>query len=202
MSERLKEVYSRLSERYASGDIPWDDPLPPPEVLDFVSSLEVGRALDLGCGYGRASIYLATQGWAVDGVDFVEQALEVAQYRSKEAGVSVHFHLALITDLDFLNGPYNFALDVGCGHALDDEGLRLYKEQLCRLLAPGGYFMLFARMKEEAQHDDGESPSGLYEDKLLAVFEEGFTLTWAEHSETFLADGSSWPSAWFRFRRK
>ncbi len=201
MSDRLREVYSRLSDRYASGDIPWDDPLPPPEVLDFVPSLEAGRALDLGCGYGRASIYLATQGWDVDGVDFVEQAVEMAQRRSKEAGVSVRFHLASITDLDFLHGPYDFALDVGCGHALDDEGLRLYRDQLCRLLANGGYFMLFARMKE-VQHDDGESPPGLYEDNLLALFEEGFTLTWAEHSETLLADGSSWPSAWFRFRRK
>ncbi len=201
MSERLKEVHSRLSERYASGDIPWDDALPPPEVLDFVPSLEAGRALDLGCGYGRASIYLATQGWVVDGVDFVERAVEMAKQRSKEAGVSVNFHLASITDLDFLHGPYNFAIDVGCGHALDDEGLRLYKEQLYRLLAPGGYFMLFARMKK-GQHDDDEGPPGLFEDELLAIFEDGFTLTWAEHSETLLADGSSWPSAWFRFQRK
>ena len=201
MSDRLEEVYSRLSERYASGDIPWDDPSPPPEVLEFIPSLEAGRALDLGCGYGRASIYMATRGWDVDGIDFVEQAVEMARRRSKEAGVSARFHVASITDLGFLPGPYNFALDVGCGHALDDEGLSLYRAELCRLIAPGGYFMLFARMKI-TQHDDSESPPGLYEDKLLEEFDNGFTLTWAEHSETLTNDGSSWPSAWFRFQRK
>lgn len=201
MSDRLDEAYSQLSDRYASEDIPWDDPLPPPEVLDFVPSLKPGRALDLGCGYGRASIYLASQGWDVDGVDFIEQALDVARRRSIEAGVSVRFHLSSVLDLDFLNGSYDFALDVGCAHALDDEGLHLYKDQLFRLLAQGGYFMLFARMRE-AQNVDSEGPPGLDEGNLMAVFKEGFTLTWVEHSESSMADGPPWPSAWFRFRRK
>jgi 2-polyprenyl-3-methyl-5-hydroxy-6-metoxy-1,4-benzoquinol methylase len=200
MSERLKEVYAQLSERYASGDIPWDDPSPPPEVLDFIPSLKAGRALDLGCGYGRASIYLASRGWDVDGIDFVEQALETARQRSEEAGVSVRFHQSSITDLGFLDGPYQFALDVGCGHALDDEGLSLYRAELCRLIAPGGFFMIFARMKEE-HLDDSENPPGLHEEQLLAEFSEGFTLTWTEQGESTLPDESTWASGWFRFQR-
>lgn len=200
MSDRLEETYARLAERYASGEVPWDEALPPPEVMDFIPSLKPGRALDLGCGYGRASIYLATQGWDVDGVDFIEKALEEARRRSKEAGVSVRFHTGSVVDLDFLHEAYTFALDVGCGHALDDDGLHLYKDQLKRLLTPGGYFMLFARM-QDAQADDVEGPPGLEESKLMEVFDDGFTLEWVERNETVMADGPSWPSAWFRFKR-
>jgi len=200
MNEWINDVYSRLSERYASGEIPWDDSSPPPEVLEFVPSLMPGRAIDLGCGYGRASIYLAEQGWEVDGIDFVEQALAEARRRSSEAGVSVQFHRSSVTEIDFLEGPYQFALDVGCAHALDDQGLRQYKDQLFRLLEPGATFMLFARCGEE-QDDESSGPPGLDERVLLEIFEDGFRLTWVEHSETDMDDGASWPSAWYRFKR-
>jgi len=33
----------------------------------------------LGCGPGRASIYLARRGWQVDGVDFIPDAIELAR---------------------------------------------------------------------------------------------------------------------------
>ena len=62
-------------ERYASGVIPWDDDLPPPELMALVEKQPAGRALDLGCGYGRSSIYLAQHEWEVDGLDFVPQAV-------------------------------------------------------------------------------------------------------------------------------
>ena len=200
MSNRLQETHSRLSERYSTGDVPWDDTNPPPEVLEFVPSLKPGRVIDLGCGFGRASIYFASMGWEVDGVDFVELALEEARRRSEDAGVSVNYHLGTVTDLSFLEGHYDFALDVGCGHALDEEGLRSYREHLFRLLSPNAYFLLFARCAVDKEFEE-DSPAGLVEETLLAVFEEGFTLDWAERSETNMADDDSWPSAWYRFRR-
>ena len=39
-------------------------------MIAAASSLPPGRALDLGCGYGRTAILLAQHGWRVDGVDF------------------------------------------------------------------------------------------------------------------------------------
>lgn len=200
MDDHLKQVYARLLERYEQGDVPWDDPLPPPEVTQFVPTLEPGRALDLGCGYGRASLYLAAQGWDVDGVDFVEEALDEARRRSKKAGLSIKFHRASVTELDFLQGSYQFALDVGCGHALDYRGLELYRDHLSRLMAPGGIFLLFARL---ASDDDGEADEapGLDESKLLELFSRDFTLDWIQHGHTEMADDSSWDSAWYRFRR-
>jgi len=149
MDDNQRSIYERLSQRYAEGDVPWDDPLPPPEVLEHVPTLAVGRALDLGCGYGRATMFLASLGWEVDGVDFVPGAIAEAARRTEAAGLRARFHISPVTDLSYLAGPYDFVLDVGCCHNLDGPNLTLYGEHLCRLIRPDGLFLLFARMRAE-----------------------------------------------------
>jgi SAM-dependent methyltransferase len=44
-----------------------------------IETLTPGRALDLGCGAGRAAVWLAAQGWRVTAVDFSETALELGR---------------------------------------------------------------------------------------------------------------------------
>lgn len=193
----------RLERHYASGDVPWDAPLPPPEVQETVAALPPGRALDLGCGYGRAAIYLAQHGWEVDGVDFVALALEEARRRAREAGVTVVFHHHPVTDLSFLKPPYELALDIGCGHNLGTDAWQQYHGELVRLLRPGGLFLLFARLQGPGSEpgeagDDG--PGGLDEEAFLRLFGNGFQLEQAEHGETVMPD-ASWTSAWYWLRR-
>lgn len=52
----------------------------------IVEGLEVGSALDLACGEGRNSIWLARAGWDVTGIDFSGVAIEKAK---KIAGSTV-----------------------------------------------------------------------------------------------------------------
>ena len=199
MNESNDTVYERLAARYASGDVPWDDDLPPPEVLELISNLPLGKALDLGCGYGRAAIYLASEGWRVDAVDFIPQAIAEATRRAADAGEEVRFHVAKVTDLDFLTGHYDFALDVGCGHSLNDEALGRYRDQLYRLLRPEGLFLFFVRIRELGQAQEG--PTGLEEQTIMGLFANGFVLEWMARGMTETEDGPSWASAWFCFRR-
>ena len=56
-----------------------DDPVG--VLADEVGSLPPGRALDLGCGAGRAAVWLAEHGWRVTGVDYSEVALQLARER-------------------------------------------------------------------------------------------------------------------------
>lgn len=46
--------------------------------------LEPGRALDLGCGAGRAALWLADRGWRVTAVDFSEVALTIARRQGRD----------------------------------------------------------------------------------------------------------------------
>ena len=58
-------------------------------VLDALDHLAPGRALDLGCGNGRASLWLAERGWRVTAVDFSTEALRQARERAAATGVEV-----------------------------------------------------------------------------------------------------------------
>ncbi|MFF1557253.1 SAM-dependent methyltransferase [Streptomyces sp. NPDC058279] len=52
-----------------------------------VEGLTPGRALDLGCGEGGDTVWLARQGWRVTATDISGVALERARAHAKEAGV-------------------------------------------------------------------------------------------------------------------
>jgi cyclopropane fatty-acyl-phospholipid synthase-like methyltransferase len=201
MDEYQEKVYQRLKEFYATGSVPWDDVLPPPEVVEVLEGRPSGRALDLGCGFGRASIYMAGLGWEVDGVDFVAQAAATAAERAREAGVDVRFHIASVTDLGFLAGPYDFALDVGCVHALDEQGVARYQAHLKRLLSSGGRYLLYVRLQDEAGLIPDEGPKGIAEQLVLDIFSDGFELEKVEKGVTYVEGMEPWQSGWFYFRR-
>ena len=190
--------YEHLEEMYESGSVPWDETDPPPEVIDLAAKLPAGRALDLGCGYGRACIYLARLGWQVDGVDFVTQAIDGAKLRADQAGVSecINFHQSPVTQLNFLNKPYDFALDVGCAHGLIKYEFKAYHQELLRLLKPGAVFLLFAHLNKET-----EGKNWINENDLLLIFSQGFHLEKVEYGQTQVKDQDPWRSAWFWFRK-
>ena len=195
--------YDRMKERYLAGSVPWDDALPPPEVVELLPLLEPGRALDLGCGYGRAAIFMARHGWQVDGVDFIPEAIAEAAQRAKAAGVidRVQFHAGRVSELGFLHGRYDFALDVGCMHSLDEAELQNYAAGLCRLLRPGAIYLLYARLSDP-EHDSDNGPRGVPERTIKDLFAVGFELDHFIPGETVVEDQPVWSSAWFYFRRQ
>ncbi len=193
----------KFVERYAAGMIPWDDDLPPPELMALVEERTVGRALDLGCGYGRSTIYLARHGWVVDGVDFVPQAVQGAIERAAEAGVAdrIRFHVASVAELSFLDGPYDLALDIGCLHAMSETELISYHEGLLRLLPQGAIYLLFVHLWDTTD-DESDGPRWIKEETLLSLFEKGFILDHAEYGVTQVEDRPPWRSAWITFQRE
>lgn len=126
----------------------WDSDVTPPEIASTVEQFkQPGRALDLGCGTGTSSIYLAQHGWQVTGVDFSPKAIELAHDKAQQAGVNVDFHLGDVSRLDFLSKPFDLILDIGCLHGLNRESRARYAEQLRRLTRPGSKFLLFGFMR-------------------------------------------------------
>lgn len=58
-------------------------------VVDAVTGLAPGRALDLGCGEGGDAVWLARQGWEVTAVDISPTAVARAGEAAAAAGVDV-----------------------------------------------------------------------------------------------------------------
>jgi cyclopropane fatty-acyl-phospholipid synthase-like methyltransferase len=100
-----------------------------------------GRALDLGCGAGVFSVWLAQQGFEVTGLDLFAEATAMARERASAAGVELEL---VRTDL-FDYAParrFSLVFDSGCLHSLVGGNLTTYKELLLRWLEPGGDFVL------------------------------------------------------------
>lgn len=132
---------------YRLGLIIWERRVPPSDLVDLVegSSAPPGRALDLGCGTGTDSIYLAAHGWDVTGVDMVAKALSTARRRAAAAGVSPRFLEGDVTRLGDLGvgGGYSLLLDFGCFHTLPLDRRDAYVESVSQAAAPGATLLLY-----------------------------------------------------------
>lgn len=197
------DSYSRFLSRYEEERVPWDDPAPPPEIESLSTSIPPGRALDLGCGYGRTAIFLARHGWQVVGIDFIPKAIDVARERARAAGVDdrVDFYVASAAQLDFLDPPFDLAIDIGCVHSFDEEMLRAYRDELARLIPSGGLYMLFAHLRDADVLVEVDGPRGMPERLIHKTLGNLFVLEKAEYGTTQVEDQPSWNSAWFWFRR-
>ena len=193
-------TYERFIERYETKLLPWDDPLPPPEIIDWTPDLTPGRALDLGCGHGRTARFLAEHGWRVDGIDFICSAVEESRRLSRHAGVDhlTTFHQASVTNLNFLRCGYDLAIDIGCMHSFDDAQLVQYRDELCRLLRPAASFILFAHFRDEA----AERPHGIERRKLESLLAEDFFLLFFEPGTTQVEDKPAWNSGWYWYQKR
>lgn len=151
---------------------PWDTGISPPELLDFMQSHPVGRALDLGCGTGTNVITLAKIGWDATGVDFVQRSISQAKVKAARANVSdrCHFICRSVTKLDQLVPPYDLILDMGCYHGLTPSDRIIYHQLIDKCLAPQGTFLHYGMLTS-----DGASV-GVGENDLLA-FQEFLVLS-------------------------
>jgi len=126
----------------------WDRARPLPDLVEFIegeSAPAPGRALDLGCGTGTDSVYLAGRGWEVTGVDMVPRALALARRRAAAAGVSPRFLRGDVTRLRELGvgEGYTLLLDFGCFHTLPPDRREAYVRGVSEVAAPGATFLLF-----------------------------------------------------------
>lgn len=112
-------------DRYKSKTTPWDIGRPDYNLVDIVGKrpIEKCNALDLGCGSGHNSIWLAQQGFTVTGVDVSEIAVQKAKENGERARVGCTFLLLDFFEEDIPGLPFNFIFDRGCFHSYgtDDE---------------------------------------------------------------------------------
>ena len=75
-------------ERYSGDELVWTS-TPNQFLVAEAVELPAGRAVDVACGEGRNSIWLAEQGWTVTGVDFSPVGLAKAKRFADLWGVEV-----------------------------------------------------------------------------------------------------------------
>jgi tellurite methyltransferase len=123
----LNSQIEKWNERYRQG---LDDlPVPLPFFVDVVSNLAPGRALDLACGIGRHSIWLAERGWDVTAIDGSEVAIE--QLQSRGLAIQTRIEDMEAPQYQIPGGPYDLIVDTFFLH-------RPLIPRIIQALKPGG----------------------------------------------------------------
>jgi SAM-dependent methyltransferase len=143
---RWYQVVYRLA--YRLGLTVWQRPTPPDDLVALIegpSPIPPGRALDLGCGTGTDTVYLATHGWDVTAIDMVPTALAAARRNAMTAGVAPRFIEGDVTRLHDLGvgDGYTLLVDFGCFHTLPEDQRPGYVTSVSRAAAPGATLLLF-----------------------------------------------------------
>jgi SAM-dependent methyltransferase len=142
-------------EFYAGGRSRWSGQ-PNASLVEVVTGLVPGTALDLGCGQGGDAIWLAAQGWTVTATDISQTALDVAAQHAVEAGVKVTWERH---DLAVSQPEGRFDLVAASFLHSDVE---LPRERILRAaagaVAPGGTLLIVGHAPSP-EHHHGDLPS-------------------------------------------
>ncbi|MFJ8646848.1 class I SAM-dependent methyltransferase [Streptomyces sp. NPDC093546] len=146
----LPDYYYGYSDRYArvyeAGAPLWEPPEPNEALVHAleVMGVEPCSVIDLGCGEGRDSNYLAGRGFDVVGVDVARPALTKARERAAAQGVGPTFlerDICVLADLP--RQRFDLAINMGCLHMIPDSDLRsAHLKRVHELLAPDGLFLV------------------------------------------------------------
>ncbi len=191
----MQNLFRRLLFHYwYFGQPPWDTGVSPPELLEFIAAHRPGRAIDVGCGTGTNVVTLAKAGWRVTGVDFAPHAIKLARQRVAQAGVQADLSVRDATKLQGIDGPFDLAFDLGCFHTIPPDQRSKYLEQLDRILAPGGFWLMYGFLRADGAHArpglEESEISRLASQLILFSRRDGFD----DHGER--------SSAWFLFQKK
>ena len=146
------------NERYENGDLPWDTGETDEHLARLVESGRVvpGKALEVGCGTGTNSLWLARQGFDVLGLDVAPAALERANQKLAGESLSCRFGLLDFVRDDSLTASYDFVFDRGCFHIYDDDADRFqFAKQVSRVLKAGGVWFSLIGSTEGGPRDTG-----------------------------------------------
>ena len=151
-----KEIFERVYSKPKAG---WTKETPPEELVSLINSGEVTpcKSLDIGCGEGFYSIYLASKGFDVLGIDFSSKAIEYAAKNAIMADSTAGFmqmDIKSLLAMVEMGDHYGFVLEWSLLHHIHPMERKAYIDDLSRIVNRGGKYLAtcFNPESKEAQN--------------------------------------------------
>ena len=139
----LSEMYTAQfwDERYGSTQRVWSGN-PNQRLVEQVTALTPGDALDVGCGEGADAIWLAARGWRVTAVDVSTVALERAAAHAAAAGEGHRITWQPVDALTWAPAPASYDLVSAQFIHLPPPQMPGLLERLGAAVRPGGTLLV------------------------------------------------------------
>jgi len=135
-----KQIFEKTYEK--PGAV-WTNKEPPEELVELIESGKIKpcKVLDVGCGEGFYSIYLAKKGFDVTGSDISEKAIAYAKENAEKAGAKIRFIVRDLNNLSELKEKFDFVLEWAILHCIPFEQWKRHIENVSNLLNEGGKYL-------------------------------------------------------------
>lgn len=171
-----KEMKKAWEEEYKRKGIPSSfrkDPTKP--VTEFITWLKEktpirnGEAFDIGCGMGRNSFYLASQGFKVTGLELLEDNADVVNAEAEANNLPVKaFALDASTTWPTPSESLDIIIDVFCyKHIVNKEKQASYRKELWRTLKEDGFYFISLASEHDGFYGPLLKDSTNLKDKLI-----------------------------------
>lgn len=188
--------------RYRADDLPWNHDTPDFNLVNLFNKKRITakKILDIGCGTGQNSIWLAKNGFKVTGADFSNTAIKMAKENAKKANVEVTF-----IENDFLKekvkgSPFGFIFDRGCFHTFDRaEEREAFAENAANHLEETGKWFSLIGCRDEKREEEGPPQRSLND--IVTAIEPFFEIQFIA-SGFFQSKRKTSPKAWICLMQK
>ena len=164
-----QDCTKRYVARRACGKTGWADEnsyrMKEKRIGDFLSRNPLARGsrvLELGCGAGNTTLFIAEKGFDAYGVDAEAVAIEWAKEKMKASNTRATFSVGNIVDLDgFADNFFDFVYDGETLHCIVGEDHKSCLANVFRILKPGGLFLAGANLINEELNEPIELEKGV-----------------------------------------
>jgi SAM-dependent methyltransferase len=147
---------STWNELFKQEEFRWQKPHD--HVVDFVPLLKrrgVRRVLDLGCGAGRHTVYLAREGFEVCGVDIADIGLEHTRAWLARENLSAELKHGDIEQIPYPDAYFDAVLSIYVIYHKTLAGMRRCVAEANRVLGPGGLVLISLQSKRGYRYREG-----------------------------------------------
>ena len=134
-------------------------------LAESVKNLKPGKALDIGMGQGRNSLFLAALGWEVTGFDISEVGVKQAQAEAAKRGLKIDARVGDVDKFDY--GKQRWDLVVGM---YMHEYLARNAAKVVASLKPGGVLVVEGIHRDIGKDNLQGERYGYQNNELLKLF--------------------------------
>jgi ubiquinone/menaquinone biosynthesis C-methylase UbiE len=186
MPESSYRDWDEVYRDYPAEVLPWELGKPRTNLTDLVEKgvIQPGSALDLCCGLGTNTEYMAQKGFDVTAIDISKHALKLAKRKARKTRAEIKFVLASFVTLPFRDVAFDFVFDMGCFHHVEVEDRPEFVRGVRHILKPESKYLLICFSDR-----NGPAWNHFTREQIIKYFSENFKLLNLDHFGSVEGDG-------------